>query len=70
MSDRDPNLDWEQPRLDSSRGGSPHYSGSPEQGLGTPLAASSWTRNKRLIVPVVASVLIFVAGLVVFLLAD
>ena len=69
MSDRDPNLDWEQPRLDSSRGGSPHYSGSPEHGSGTPLATSTWTRNKRFIVPVVISVLLLVAGLIVFLVA-
>ena len=68
MSDRDPNVDWEQPRLESSRGGSPHYSGDP-QSLGTPLAASSWTRNKRAIIPIVASALLFVAGLVVFLVA-
>jgi hypothetical protein len=69
MSQRDPNLDWEQPRLESSRGGSPHYSGSPHQGGETPLAASAWARNKRLIVPVVVAVLLLVAGVIVFLLA-
>lgn len=68
MSDRDPNLDWEQPRLESSRGGAPHHSGNPHLGQESPLAASSWARNKRLIIPVVASVVLFVAGVVVFLL--
>ena len=70
MSDRSPESDWEQPRPDQSRGGQAHYSGTAGPGEQVPLAASSWTRNRRVIVPIAISVLLFIAGLVVFVMVD
>lgn len=69
MSDRDPNVDWEQPRLEQSRGGAPHYSGTPGRREDVPLAASGWTRNRATILAVATALILFVAGLVVFALA-
>jgi hypothetical protein len=69
MSDRDPNVDWEQPRLEQSRGGAPHYSGTPDRREDVPLASSGWARNKAMVGPIVAAVVLFVAGIVVFVLA-
>ena len=69
MSERDPNLDWEQPRLEQSRGGAPHYSGTPDRREEVPLASSGWARNRGLIVPIAIALVLVVAGLVVFVLA-
>jgi hypothetical protein len=68
MSDRDPNVDWEQPRLEQSRGGAPHYSGTPGRTDDVPLA-SSGRRNRGMIVPIAIVLLLFVVGLVVYALA-
>jgi hypothetical protein len=69
MSDRDPNVDWEQPRLEQSRGGAPHYSGTPGRRDDVPLASSGRARNRGLIVPIAIVLVLFVAGLVVLALA-
>ena len=70
MSDRDPEADWEQPRPDQSRGGQAHYSGTLRPNEQVPLAASSWTRNRRVIIPIAISIILFVIGLAVFSLTS
>ena len=68
MSDRDPEADWNQPRGDFSRGGGPGTPGArPGYGQMTPLAASSWERNRGWILGLAVGVVLLVAGLVVFL---
>ena len=61
MSDREPESDWEQPRLEFSRGGSPHYSGGPQPEPGLP------TRKGKPNLLLWAIVIVVVVGIVAFL---
>lgn len=67
MSERDPETDWSDPRPDFSRGAGPGTAGAnPQYEHMTPLAASSWQRNRRVFVSIAVSIALFALGLVVF----
>ena len=56
MSDRKPDVDWQQPRGDFSRGGAAHYSGNPPHaetsGQDTSVEEALKTR-RRMLIPVI-----------------
>ena len=75
MSDRDPNADWEQPRGDFSRGGAPHYSGSPHTAKDTPsqdttIAEALKARRRALIAVIVFGLVAWAIVMAVLFLFD